>query len=533
MCVAVLCLYVAAVSLAAPALRYADRYSREVLADDPNLYLKFDHEFPFDSSLYPYPRVGYIKTYGNESEPNDGTKIVKAGGIGKNILLDSSTRDGGQGHGGVYVLANRHTTEASSYGGIGDEFSFAGDVYPASLSFEFWYKTLPQGQPQPEDNAQFFHQIGSFNREPRAPGIAALRADANSPAYFRVLGGPKFWYTGVEAPYDGNWHHVVLTYEEEYDSQPDTMRMELYLDGEIRAVEVHQQSAGEVLVNRDFETGAVSPWELIANGTLAVDDIMPNDGSQYCAKVSGRTAATDGIKQSILGKLTPGHTYEIGGLMAAMSSGTRQPLYLFIQQTDDSGTQRIDILEGNTTGAWITFGMARFTYNPDGDVTELYLGVDGPAAGRDLYVDGPLIGGPGTVPVLQAIPARMGPELIGFTVGGLNDWGWLYNCFNGHIDEVAVYGGILSGERVKAHYDAWQPQSCEEIWARGNPDDGFINAYGAGSALWTIPSGENVGMLSDLNQDCYVDLADFALMATDWAKCTTPGGAGCETPWQD
>ena len=37
------------------------------------------------------------------------------------------------------------------------------------------------------------------------------------------------------------------------------------------------------------------------------------------------------------------------------------------------------------------------------------------------------------------------------------------------------------------------------------------------------------GMIADLNQDCYIDFADFILLANEWARCIDPQGVdGCE-----
>ncbi|MCD6394550.1 MAG: LamG domain-containing protein [Planctomycetes bacterium] len=45
----------------------------------------------------------------------------------------------------------------------------------------------------------------------------------------------------------------------------------------------------------------------------------------------------------------------------------------------------------------------------------------------------------------------------------------------------------------------------------------------------TIDAGFTIA--GDLNDDCHVDFADVAIMAINWAKCITPGEAGCENPW--
>lgn len=39
------------------------------------------------------------------------------------------------------------------------------------------------------------------------------------------------------------------------------------------------------------------------------------------------------------------------------------------------------------------------------------------------------------------------------------------------------------------------------------------------------PWGYNV---MDFNQNCYVDLGDFAIFVVEWLKCTDPSGTGCE-----
>jgi len=56
----------------------------------------------------------------------------------------------------------------------------------------------------------------------------------------------------------------------------------------------------------------------------------------------------------------------------------------------------------------------------------------------------------------------------------------------------------------------------------------------------TSPSCQQViteyglSLLTDLNKDCRVDLADFAMIAADWVRCYDPQQAGCENPfkWQ-
>ena len=43
--------------------------------------------------------------------------------------------------------------------------------------------------------------------------------------------------------------------------------------------------------------------------------------------------------------------------------------------------------------------------------------------------------------------------------------------------------------------------------------------------------GEGKSLVGDINEDCYVDLKDFALVAGAWAQCMDPEDVDCEKPW--
>ena len=63
--------------------------------------------------------------------------------------------------------------------------------------------------------------------------------------------------------------------------------------------------------------------------------------------------------------------------------------------------------------------------------------------------------------------AILGPELSTIQITNEGDWGYPYNTFSGYVDEFAIYSGVLSPERIAAHYAAWQPKDCAEVQARG------------------------------------------------------------------
>ena len=78
-----------------------------------------------------------------------------------------------------------------------------------------------------------------------------------------------------------------------------------------------------------------------------------------------------------------------------------------------------------------------------------------------------------------------------------------------------------------------------------NPDYDNDYTYGAGSAdqlimdnavyertgIWCGDSN-TVFMNADLNRDCYVDFKDFAMLASEWLKCSDPANSECSQYWQ-
>jgi hypothetical protein len=122
-----------------------------------------------------------------------------------------------------------------------------------------------------------------------------------------------------------------------------------------------------------------------------------------------------------------------------------------------------------------------------------------------LYMDGALAATRTVIDPCGLGRARMGPWLNHLLIGAGNDRGWGTNGFAGHIDEFAVYSGILSPDRIATHYAAWQPRDCVDFTDR---------LYGVGV------------LISDINGDCRVNFADFAELAFDWLECNDPAG-GC------
>ncbi|MCJ7729608.1 MAG: LamG domain-containing protein, partial [Sedimentisphaerales bacterium] len=310
-------------------------YAAEVMADDPCVYLKFDNSMLVDSSKNHW-WVGY----------GMAGKIQKtAGGMGKSLYVDNSilfqTEYGPHPDAAAFTWNNWRVNPEEypprgppPYSGNDDRFAFA----PNDISFELWIKSVPELIPH--QYAMLFQQMGAWTREPNAPGLGIDGNGVDRPSVLRVLGGNQKWYPGVNTPMDGNWHQLVVTYDEAKDGNPDAMGIELYLDGRL---------------------------------------------------AGSKTTVTDSNGEAILG-----------------------------------------------------------------------------------------------------------PELSHLVIGSENDWGFFYNSWGGYIDEFAVYKGILSAERVAAHYAAWQPINCADVWDRG------------------------LGLDGDLDRDCDVDFYDYAIFGSQWMLCDDP-----------
>ena len=73
-----------------------------------------------------------------------------------------------------------------------------------------------------------------------------------------------------------------------------------------------------------------------------------------------------------------------------------------------------------------------------------------------------------------------------------------------------------------------------------NYDSNVIPGHGAwpavGMMTWIRSSCQDMidagqGNIADLNEDCYVNFADFTILAKDWMRCNVPTDPNCEITW--
>jgi hypothetical protein len=201
-----------------PVCRYHGFYVDEVMADDPCLYLRFeDYQF-VDSS-------------GNDYWVDGTANIEKTpGSMGDAAYLFSKS----------YVAAANQQTEPNLPVDYNDAYAFA----PNDISFELWFKA----DTDVEYLAAFFNQAETGYDCPfpwcvyqnRAPAAGRYETQMRAMTYARP--GESFgecWrYTEPNVsvwPTDGKWHHLVVTYDEDFDGDGNTdelndLRVRMYLD---------------------------------------------------------------------------------------------------------------------------------------------------------------------------------------------------------------------------------------------------------------------------------------------------------------
>lgn len=209
------------------ALPETGTYTEEVEENTPFIWIRFDDEVPTDSS-----GNDNLAVYGSNVELVD-----MVGGLGLTAIQDANYERYGTYVAAVTINDEIHTNE---YGEIG--WGDQGPQYTLidgnDMTIEFWYKSLPPDiNNQAGQYAMMCQQIRQFENEPNAPAIGT--ADGQ----IRVFGGlpdpnvggeiqygENILYTGFE-PYDEQWHHIVVIYQQDYNGVPDTMYMKVYFDG--------------------------------------------------------------------------------------------------------------------------------------------------------------------------------------------------------------------------------------------------------------------------------------------------------------
>ncbi len=142
--------------------------------------------------------------------------------------------------------------------------------------------------------------------------------------------------------------------------------------------------AQNLLTNPGFEEG-ITGW--LPHAGAAISTSLIGRTGSGSAKVTNRNVDYwQGIRQSLLGVMQPGHTYRISGWVM-LDNAAGDAIGLKIKQDDDRGTKYFgsNWSTGHDTH-WVQLS-GYFTLDAEGPLTDLYVYFEGPAVGINFYVD--------------------------------------------------------------------------------------------------------------------------------------------------
>jgi hypothetical protein len=504
----------------------AGGYRTAVNADGPALYLQFEDS---DSS-------NFSKAANNGSAADMNITYIGA------VALTSS--------GYIGNAADLHGATDGN-GDCVDVCDYSLQLSTSNVSVEFWVKTTASS-----DYPRLFQHNGG-NTEEHSYG-AMYNAGTSS---IGLIGGGATGYL-TSTINDGSWHHVVVTfaslvtgpYAAEVMADDPCLYLKFDSQNPVDSSSNHfYTNVTGTDANIDSNGGAYCKFKKA--GGIGLSLFMDNYNYRTGDPARGRACAFawNNWFEDPLGHLVReqppyngnNDNYALNTLVVVDEYGTS-----YIQQTDitfemwiksepglpqdrdNFGTiiQQVGQISRDPNapelGMWVDANQV-YRFRINGGAERLYTGAAVPLdgywhqlvltydenevnPGRDmgiqLYVDASLVYSTTVVDDVN-FQALLGPELSQLQIGNQGDWGLPYNNWDGWVDEVAVYNGVLSAERIAAHYAAWQPKDCDEVKARG-------------LTLW-----------GDFNGDCKVDLFDFVLFSNEWRVCDNPSNPNCVHNW--
>jgi hypothetical protein len=138
-----------------------------------------------------------------------------------------------------------------------------------------------------------------------------------------------------------------------------------------------------IVTNGGFESGTDGWSDRGCSISAVTEPVHSGSGS---AKAYGRSEEWQGIRQSVLGKMQDGETYQISGWVR-LEDANSSTVIVSVEQADDGGTNYINVARAEATNSdWVQLS-GEFTLNVDGDLETLDVYFEGPAAGVNFFVD--------------------------------------------------------------------------------------------------------------------------------------------------
>ena len=138
--------------------------------------------------------------------------------------------------------------------------------------------------------------------------------------------------------------------------------------------------------NPGFESGNTSGWSSFGPTTISAQSTTVHSGS-YAGLVQNRTAAWNGIAQSLFGVLQPGQLYNLSA-WARLVSGTNQTIQMTMKKVDGNGTGYSAIASGTVSAGGWTQLAGQYTLAVSGTLTDLTFYFEVPTStNAAFYVD--------------------------------------------------------------------------------------------------------------------------------------------------
>jgi hypothetical protein len=507
-------------------------YVATVMADSPVLYLRFED---------PCSYRGY--TAADSSGNNQhGTYI------GDDTVGDVSLVAG-------FILG---TTAAEFYIDAVNDNATCIDVNDAAgalemndLTVEFWFKstTLYDEGAYP---VFFTHNGGHATKKGYGGGIS-FQIPQNPPnpdnPIFALTGGGTTEYDPVGHKIDdGEWHHIVFT----YDSTPDpnyeglgTYAAEVKKDDPVLYLRCESlplvddsnnnywvDAASAVTVQK--VTGSMGNCALLSDGWIAA-------ANQQTAPVSSdpcygpEYAFGDGnsITVEMWCYYPPGTSLATWAGLWNQNDKTDIALWSPGCQTGGMGGDRKCRMRCNERRTPPGDGLAYTnvgTWSTDANNWHhhvmIYDCCDSPATLHvEWWSDGVQFKSSTYNPT--TFQNRIGPVRDHILFGNIGNRVSPGNgAYTPYMDEIAVYDYALSSQRIGAHYRAFGPKDCNEVWDRGI----FFDDEEVETGVYIPIENTTFGTI-DRVRDCAIDFYDFAELAMDWYLCNKPSTAGCTPNW--
>ncbi len=469
-------------------------YVNQVLSDNPLLYLRFEDPNSFNNS--PAKNSGTANVNGTYID----SVSLSAGVAGKAAVFHGDAPDGA--------------------GDCVDVSDASGAFSLEDITIELWMQITAD----PNTYPRLFQHNGGWD-SPSSYGV--MLVDANT---IGVIGGGTTNYfdtSGGVSIADGNWHHLVVT----YDSTIEQITHKSYVE------EVMDDNPVLYLRFEEFplvDSSANSYWVAHNTGVQLspFETSWGIDNSVYIPN-SADNAVAAGPAAAMPADLTlTGDNYAFADgdiTFEFWVNSTGMDAYATIFQ--QGRTELVAPGIGNSNGTLRI--LCGDDGNPDNNQNWTYTGAATPLDGKwhhivltydeidpdhmtiELYKDGAKVS---TKAITSTTgQAKLGPELNHLVIGGTGTYTATNpgNRFSGLIDEFAVYAGVLSESRVATHYAAglaaMKPKTCRQVWIKGQ------------------------GLTADVDKDCDVDLTDFAAVASGWLLCNDPALFGtdpdCAANW--